>query len=134
MKRILALLLLMAVNICAFAQKSYIHVYADDLEYKYQTITISGYLPSGIKDSYEDKDKMTIGNLLNLLSEQGFEVEYMCSPSHHPANSYVSHSKMCYLLSKKKSTSDNSSQTVIDYNTSTFKEFVNSNLYSEFIR
>ena len=80
-----------------FAQKSYVNVcYFINYSNK-EAITgityLSGDIPSEIKKTYEDT---SIGTILNLLSEQGYEVEFMCTVG-------GSSKGFNYLLSKKTS-------------------------------
>ncbi len=71
---------------------------------------LSGDLPSGIEEVYGSGDNMLIGNLLNLLSEQGFEVESMSAPNFTKESGVP---KMCYLLSKKGTGGSTSSARAI---------------------
>ena len=80
-----------------YAQKSYINVrvrFSGDPNYIYLT----GDIPSDINKYYyyndSNEDDITIGKLLNMLSERGYEVEFMSGMS----NSSL---WMNYLLSKK---------------------------------
>lgn len=60
----------------AFAQKSYVNVVASYLESRYQSIHVTGDLPDGMKDYYDRYvESKTIGEVLNLLAKNGFEVE-----------------------------------------------------------
>lgn len=104
-KFLLFIFVLCATNV--FAQKSYIHIYANNLEsLTYHGIYLTGDLPSDIKDRYSYDDRMLIGDLLNKLSEQGYEVEFMSSPN-------TSSITMCYLLSKKGTGGSTSSARAI---------------------
>ena len=96
MKKLFALLLLIAVNLNASAQKCYITMIACDLYENYQKIKLTGDLPSDLKTYYKDK---TCGEILNLLSQHGYEVEQMTGT----ATSSTSH--IVYLLSKGTSSS-----------------------------
>ena len=84
MKKIL-LFLFLAMPLMGFAQKSYVHIV---LEYDYVNFTefessdygnniyLTGDIPSGVKDRYQkDIDDMTIGKLMSLLGEKGYELE-----------------------------------------------------------
>lgn len=105
MKKFLVLLFLMAIGTSAFAQKSYLNVAAIDLWGEhYQYLTLSGDVPSDMKWYYNQSDKMSIGSLLNILSEKGFVLESMCS-----LNSGTGSDRgVNYLLSRNSS----SNQTV----------------------
>ena len=67
----------------AFAQKSYLNVVADHIYSSvYQEIYLTGDIPAGIKSHYDGygSNAMTLGVLLNMLSQEGFTVEKMsCS-------------------------------------------------------
>jgi hypothetical protein len=108
-KFLLFIFVLCATNV--FAQKSYVHIYAYNLDSKYDHyMYLSGDLPSGIEEVYGSGDNMLIGNLLNLLSEQGFEVESMSAPNFTKESGVP---KMCYLLSKKGTGGSTSSARAI---------------------
>jgi len=108
-KFLLFIFVLCATNV--FAQKSYINIYVSNLEYlSWQNIRLTGDLPSGIKEEYRSDDGMLIGDLLNKLSEQGFEVEFMAAPVY---TKETTEPKMCYLLSKKGTGGSTSSARAI---------------------
>ena len=104
MKKVL-LFLLLSVGVSAYAQKSYINIYARGMTSYYdnenygQELYISGDLPEGIKHRYSQSgsDRFKIGDLLNLLSGYGFEVECITGTD----------AGVNYLLSKKQSDSSN---------------------------
>ena len=96
MKKFFALFLLLAVYLSASAQKSYITMISYDLYENHQRIKLTGDLPSDMKTYYKDK---TSGEILNLLSQHGYEVEQMTGT----ATSSVCH--VAYLLSKGTSSS-----------------------------
>lgn len=81
MKRLLICLsLVLAVVGTAVAQKSYVNVVADHIYSSiYQEIYLTGDVPAGFKTHYDGygSNAMTIGQLLNLLVEEGFSVEQM---------------------------------------------------------
>lgn len=85
MKKIL-LFLFLAMPLMGFAQKSYVHITISYSNYSYFTqvessawghnISLTGDIPSGVKDRYScDEDDMTIGKLMSLLGEKGYELE-----------------------------------------------------------
>lgn len=99
MKRILFSLLLLAVGISTFAQKSYVTVYcAQDNS---NAIVLSGDIPQSMKNYYlpyefdEYNGYYCIGEVLNLLASNGFSVEQM-NTSHNKDAVVVT----IYLLSK----------------------------------
>ena len=93
-------------SLSTYAQKSYVHIYAGDLAENGNILHISGDIPTGIKKSYSSSDKMTIGEMLNILSDKGYELEYMSGTS------TSSSARMCYVLSKNKSGSPNAIRSV----------------------
>lgn len=99
MKKIFALLLLMAACAGAYAQKSYVYMYYDDGVYR-----LSGDIPDGLTNRYS-MGEYSCGALLNLLSEKGFEVEFMTLPS-------TSKIYNTFLLSKKSPGSSSAVRSV----------------------
>ena len=87
MKKIVSILLFLLFTSVTFAQKSYIHI-TDS----YSVMSLSGDIPEGINKNYYN-DYIPIGDLLNKLAQQGFELEFAFSNSH---NNY-------YILSKNNS-------------------------------
>ena len=84
MKRLLSLIFLCGMIIGAFAQKSYVTVYCK--QDKDNFIILSGDVPSTMKKEYLPMNdfhcyngKDCIGEVLNLLAENGFTVEQMNS-------------------------------------------------------
>ena len=76
MKRFLSVLLFVGLSAHMFAQKSYVNVVAFfDGSSMQNNIYLSGDLPSGIESKYGSST--SIGTVLNLLSNKGFEVEFM---------------------------------------------------------
>lgn len=109
MKKFLILLFLMAIGTSVYAQKSYITIYAENVHYSYQRMYLTGDLPSDIK-SYYNVDGVTIGTILNLLSQKGFEVESFCAAGN---GSTSTPPQMFYLLSKKSSSNDDSAISIV---------------------
>lgn len=107
MKNFLVLLFLIAIGTSVYAQKSYVNVFVskDFSNTKYHTIIVTGDIPSNIKTYYNYEDNVLIGELLNLLSQKGYEVEFMSGDGN---------GRMNYLLSKK--TSSNQTQIEGDVN------------------
>ena len=106
MKKVLLFFCLLMASVGAFAQKSYVNVVVQgSLSYSVYA-HLSGDVPSSMKDSYSSSDKKTIGDILNELSKNSFEVETMTS--------YVtgSNAYTIYLLSKKSSNSSSYVQAV----------------------
>lgn len=103
MKKLLVLLFLMILGTGAYAQKSYVTIYVEDLLVNYdkkQKFYLTGDIPSDMKEVYTGE---YIGNILNQLAEKGFEVEFMTGTS--------SYTRVMFLLSKKK----NSNSTAIQH-------------------
>lgn len=102
MKKFLVLLFLMTIGISVYAQKSYVTLYVADLtSTNGQYCYLTGDVPSDIQKHYYN---VAFGDILNQLSDRGFEVEFMTDIS--------SSSKIQLLLSKKKSSTPPSGQTV----------------------
>ena len=90
MKKIILLLLLVLVSVTASARKSYITVYADAVTGTASTsfpIYLTGDVPDNIEGLRYDNGthywttqsggrKYSTGEILNLLSEYGYEVEF----------------------------------------------------------
>lgn len=85
MKKIILLLLLVLVSVTASARKSYITVTLDDSDGWASKVCLTGDVPVGIAgfvyDSSEHywvcEDQYSAGEILNVLSGYGYEVEYM---------------------------------------------------------
>ena len=95
-KLVFAICLLMA-GMNVFAQKSYISVSVDNRSWSTDdgTVNLTGDIPSDMKKAY----RTTVGSILNMLSERGYEVDFMPDGTH-------------FLLSKKTSSSSNAVQRV----------------------
>ena len=93
------LLLLFLASVNAYAQKSYISLIAHGLTDK-SMCYLSGSLPDGINKHYYS---IEIGSLLNLLSQKGFEVEFMDISNDVVLDGGAEYENGCvvYLLSKK---------------------------------
>lgn len=105
MKKLLVLLFLMILGTGAYAQKSYVTIYVENIltnYYNTQNFYLTGDIPSDMKKVYKEE---YIGNILNQLAEKGFEVEFMTGTS---TSSYP---HVMFLLSKKK----NSNSTAIQH-------------------
>ena len=75
-KILLALCMALIAGMACYAHKSYVTVryYYNSMYY----FVLSGDIPVGMKESYSSwQDDMTIGELLNMLSKNGYEVEQM---------------------------------------------------------
>ncbi len=106
MKKIILLLLLVIVSVTASARKSYItvvaHPYSGD---DYYSMYLSGDVPTDIPnivlddghqdDGYWMSRSYSIGQMLNILSGYGYEIELMVPVSDH------NNQKVHYLLSKE---------------------------------
>lgn len=102
MKKLLAMLILLAIGIGAQAQKSYVTIYVNLNSY---VATLSGNVPEGMQRSYSDYDfpefhnrvaLFWIGELLNQLAANGFQVEQMNTVN---VNNNT-HTIQTYLLSR----------------------------------
>ena len=113
MKKFLIILFLMAIGTSVYARKSYINVFARYSKNSSQakTMNLTGDIPNGIKSYYDwTYDQITIGQLLNLLSQEGYEVEFMSGSGYVDGDNY---SKMTYLLSKQVSSNDDSAISIV---------------------
>ena len=73
---------LLGVTSAALGQKNYLNVVADHIFSSiYQEIYLTGDIPVGMKSHYDSYgNPMTVGVLLNMLSQEGFTVEQIsCS-------------------------------------------------------
>lgn len=81
MKKLIVLLALaLAVVHTATAQRSYVNVVAKNIYSSvYQELFLTGELPAGVKSHYDGygSEAMTVGQVLNLLSKEGFLVDQM---------------------------------------------------------
>jgi hypothetical protein len=81
MKKLIVLLALaLAVVHVASAQRSYVNVVAKNIYSSvYQELFLTGELPAGVKSHYDGygSEAMTVGQVLNLLSKEGFLVDQM---------------------------------------------------------
>lgn len=121
MKKFFLLVLLTVVGISAYARKSYVNVFvygsfdsANSLK-----MSVTGDLPNGILsyyDNYSVGNNISIGQLLNMLSQEGYEVEFMSgvgsgSPATYTDNKTTG--KMNYLLSKNISSNEDDAITIV---------------------
>jgi hypothetical protein len=81
MKKIL-LFLFFAMPLMGFAQKSYVHIFVKgettpswESGSKGHAMYLTGDIPSGINDRYSTSNDMTVGKLMSLLGEKGYELE-----------------------------------------------------------
>lgn len=76
---IVCIIALLGVTGTALAQKSYLNVVADHIYSSiYQEIYLTGDIPTGFKSHYDSYGSaMTVGVLLNMLSQEGFAIEQM---------------------------------------------------------
>lgn len=107
MKKYFLLVLLTVVGISAFARKSYVNVYLESLYSP--TIYLSGDIPIGIKSYYSN---MQIGDVLNLLSNEGYEVELITSGSGNIGSTSTT-TYVIYLLSKQVSSNEDSAISIV---------------------
>lgn len=105
MKKFLILLFLMAIGTSVYAQKSYVNVAAASLTSSDQKIYITGDIPSGINDYYSSTK---VGYILNLLSQEGYVVEFMSASNVGTGQSMVN-----YLLSKNISSNEDDAITIV---------------------
>lgn len=99
MKKLISLLFLLGVGVSAFAQKSYVNVSAYVNEESGHYMVLSGDVPSGMQNVYSRSQKLLVGDILNMLSSNGFEVELMSGLG----SGQSSYQNINFLLSKKSS-------------------------------
>ena len=116
MKKFFLFALLTLVGISAYARKSYVNVfvYGSFDSATNQRMIVTGDLPNGIQHSYESS--ISIGELLNKLSEEGYEVEFMSAVGPGSTESYTHYKttgRMNYLLSKNISSNGDDAITIV---------------------
>lgn len=97
-----ALLLLCAlVALSAAAQKSFITIFARNLNSNYQELRVNGKLPDGIKSAYYVMyDDMNLADLMTLLSEKGYAFEQMTTAASPSTADTYSSGTLMVLMSK----------------------------------
>lgn len=101
MKKLFTLIFLCGMMLSAYAQKSYVTV--DVTMNRAYTINLSGAVPLNMKKKYdrgEENGRGYVGEILNLLANNGFVVEQMST------SYYGSEHKATFLLSKASNTSN----------------------------
>ena len=115
MKKIFIIALCLIASIACFARKSYVHVYAAQLSNSYgHALAITGDVPANIERSYFASQQVTIGQMLNMLAGEGFELEFVSSPT--STENYTGTAAgimLCYVLSKQIADSDSGDQSGI---------------------
>ena len=119
MKKFLSILFLLLMGLTVHAQKKYVTVYCNQNN---NWVKLSGDIPQSMKNSYSSEDfprsgsfgYYFIGDVLNLLADNGFSVEQMSTTSY--VTSYVNSNTgsnviTTYLLSKLSNDS-NPSNTI----------------------
>ena len=118
MKKILSIVLLLTIGINCFAQKKYITLKFEPNLSRDNYVTLSGAIPSSMKKSYSYKDfnggaftydYEWIGDLLNMLANEGFTVEHTNTYGNSSNNNYI-----LYLLSKPSGTTTHAKSIEID--------------------
>lgn len=109
-----ALLLMCAiVALSAAAQKSFITIFARNLNSSYQELRLNGKLPDGIKNAYYVMyDEMNLADIMTKLSEKGYAFEQMttaASPS--TADTYSSGTVMV-IMSKPTGSNPGAIETI----------------------
>ena len=108
MKKIL-LFLFLAMPLMGFAQKSYVFICVQSgLEYVENdpnggaSLTLSGDIPSGIKNTYGSGDRITAGKIMCLLGDKGYELE----------KAFMNTPKAVIIMSKNVSSSSSNIQSI----------------------
>lgn len=104
MKKLLYIVLFSLLALSGRAQKSYVHIFYTSSS----AITVTGDIPPGVENAYYSFNSITMGELLNLLADNGFVLEHMAPPAvYSNSNNTSNQVKMYYVLSRDKS--DNAS-------------------------
>ena len=104
MKKLIIILLLMTFGINVYSQKSYVNIYAyGNGSIIPKVFRLSGDIPSSLKEQYVENE-INIGYLLNELSKNGYEVEFVSAIGEASGHTGV-YSGVVYLLSKITSAS-----------------------------
>lgn len=99
MKKIILLCCLLTACFDAYAQKSYVNLLTYPIGEGNQEMVLSGEIPLEMKSHYyEHSDGLSVGDILNMLSSKGFEVEFMSGVNDHYG--------INFLLSKKTSSGE----------------------------
>lgn len=110
MKKTILFFLLLVAGVNAYAQKSYINLYATNLHNQTNQCYLTGDIPDGMSSYIAEK----VGNILNLLAQEGYEVELMsCCSVTTSANSSVG--AVNYLLSKNTSSTNPDDPGIVTY-------------------
>ena len=94
MKKLFLFLSLMMACVSAYSQKSYINLYVHEFSHQsnnYDSFILSGDVPQELKSI-----NCKVGEILNRLSQLGYEVEFMCAVG----TGSTSSNKVNYLLSR----------------------------------
>jgi len=106
MKRFLISFCLLTACFGAYAQKSYVNLSAWVNEESGHYMVLSGEIPIEMKKVYNRGEGILVGDILNMLSSKGFEVEFMSGLG----SGQSAYQNINFLLSKK--TSSNESNAV----------------------
>ena len=80
MKRYIFILFVLLSSMETFAQKSYVDVVCTGFrDGEYTSIYLSGNLPSNMDSQYRNS---TLGNIMNKLSENGYDLEFCFGDNH----------------------------------------------------
>ena len=120
MKKFYILALLVLTSVCAFAARTYVHIYVTGMKYTANNLYLSGQLPPGINTYYND---ITIGEMLNKLSKYGFELESIAGAAGSSGDV-----NGLYVLSKNSEPDSDSAPDVIVDNTADVYEVARYNL------
>lgn len=108
MKKTFLFTVLLIASLSAFSQKSYVNVYVTELNTTYPRISMSGDVPN-IPSTYQKQ----IGEVLNYLAQEGYEVEFMAfSNATYAGNNPAS---AMYLLSKNSSSTNPDDPGIVTY-------------------
>lgn len=97
------MLMISIMSISAFARKEYVTLYStmpsNTSTYPGHYMYLYGDLPDGMKSQYKGEDKKSEVDIIKMLTENGYELEYLVPTTY--SSSYI-----YYLFSKTSSQDD----------------------------
>ena len=125
MRKILFVLLSLFLSVFAlstYAQKTYVSIYANlnDASSRWVSARVSGDKPAGVSDYYAATyDRLTEGDIINMLAEEGFVVERITG---------VGETHAMILMSKSSGNSDAGVVTYVNTDDAEVTEIARYNL------
>lgn len=95
------------VALSATAHKSFLTIFARNLNYEFQELRISGDVPDGIKKAYYViYDEMSLADLMTSLSEKGYNFEQMTTAAAPNTGDTYTAGTVMVIMSKDTQTTD----------------------------